>query len=175
MRLVARKTMMKKIYLMMGNVEIHAKPAEITTVLGSCVTVFLWDSLKRHGGANHFRAPFVPRNHPPSDKYGEVAMQTLLEGMYRLGSNKRNIKAMIFGGGNVIEQADFEINIGDANIKFAKDVLRRENIHIKSSHIGKNFGRKIKINTYNGSASISKVAPLGKTLMEIPRINKVKG
>lgn len=166
--LVAGKNEMRKVYLMMGNVAIHSEPTEITTVLGSCVSVFFWDSRLRHGGANHFIAPFVPHNRHASDKYGEVAMKTLLKGMYRIGSKKNDIKAMIFGGGSVIQQADFEINIGNANIKFAKEALRLENIPIESSHVGRNFGRKIIINTYEGSAKVSKVGALGRNLIGTP-------
>ena len=44
-------------YLQPGQLIAAPEPLEISTVLGSCVAVCLWDRRRGQGGANHFLLP----------------------------------------------------------------------------------------------------------------------
>ena len=145
----------------MGNLTVAPEPSEITTVLGSCVAVCLWDSRLGIGGMNHFKAPHVPAKRKPSGMYGEIAIESLISGMLELGSRKRDLQAMLFGGGSVIKQHEGQLNIGKENVRFARKTLDKEGIPVQSAHTGRNFGRKIAFNTAEGSATIKMVNSLG--------------
>ena len=79
---------------------IFADPGEfqISTVLGSCVALCLWDSVAKIGGMNHYMLPFWNGEGLATPKYGNIAIEKLLSRMLRLGCRKENLVAKIFGG-----------------------------------------------------------------------------
>lgn len=118
-------------------------PFQINTILGSCVAVCLYDPVLRYGGMCHYMLPLWNGDGLASPKYGNIAIEKLLDKMINFGSKKHNIKAKIFGGGEVIETKNPQFNIGQRNISLAKDILAEANIPIVSSSVGGKLGRKI--------------------------------
>src|SRR4051812_50175375 len=47
----------KTVYLLPGELHASAEQTQVTTILGSCVSVCLWDQKLRIGGMNHFLLP----------------------------------------------------------------------------------------------------------------------
>jgi len=118
-------------------------PFQINTILGSCVAVCLYDPVLKYGGMCHYMLPLWNGDGLASPKYGNIAIEKLLDKMINFGSKKHNIKAKVFGGGEVIETKSPQFNIGQRNISLAKDMLAEANIPIISSSIGGKLGRKI--------------------------------
>ncbi len=145
-------------YLLAGSLMAPAQPHVITTVLGSCVSVCLWDCVLRIGGMNHYMLPLWNGEGLASPKYGNIAVAKLLEQLQDLGSNKRNLRAKIFGGGVVLNVTNPFMNIGERNVRLAEDVLRQENIPIVSSDTGGRTGRKVIFHTENGIVLVKKLA-----------------
>jgi chemotaxis protein CheD len=119
----------------------------INTVLGSCVSVVLYDPLLKAGGMNHFmlaemKAKSNIDNYFKEERYGLYAMEALINDLLKLGSKKGNLKAKIFGGSNVIQTAR-TIEIGQENIRFAEEFLKTENIPIVNRDTGGKKARKI--------------------------------
>ena len=79
------------------------EPYVIKTILGSCVAVCFWDRVLKIGGMCHYMLPFWNGEGLASPKYGNIAIEKLLEKMYALGSNRFNIVAKVFGGGEIID------------------------------------------------------------------------
>ena len=75
----------------------------VSTILGSCVSVCLWDPLLKIGGINHYMLALWNGEGLPSPKYGNIAITKLIEKMLSLGRRKGDLKAMVFGGGEVLE------------------------------------------------------------------------
>lgn len=144
-------------YLLAGNLFVHEAPHQVTTVLGSCVSVCLWDCLLRHGGINHFMLPLWNGEGLASPKYGNIAIAKLIARMYELGSEKRNLRAKLFGGGIVLNVSNPFMNIGERNVQLAEDVLRSEGISILSADTGGNVGRKIIFNTGTGTVLVKRL------------------
>lgn len=144
-------------YLMAGNIFVHAEPHRVTTVLGSCVSVCLWDQRMRIGGMNHFMLPFWNGEGLASPKYGNIAVAKLLERLLDLGAERKHLQAKVFGGGVVLNVTNPFMNIGERNIQLAEDVLRNEGIPIASSDTGGNVGRKIIFNTGTGMVLVKKL------------------
>jgi len=145
-------------YLLAGSIQVPACPQVITTVLGSCVSVCLWDSVLRIGGMNHYMLPFWNGEGLASPKYGNIAVAKLLERLEDQGSHKRNLRAKVFGGGVVLNVTNPFMNIGERNIQLAEDILRQENIPIVSADTGGRTGRKIIFHTDSGIVFVKKLA-----------------
>jgi len=136
-------------YLYPGHMVIAVKPLLVTTILGSCIAVCLWDSVSRIGGMNHFLLPFSgsPTSTPTplhlELRYGDAATLNLIQHLVDQGCDKKRMQAKIFGGARVIEVLKGADTLGQRNFNAARDVLRKENIPILSSDIGGNLGRKV--------------------------------
>ena len=126
------------------------KPHRVTTILGSCIAVCLWDSVQCFGGINHFMLPLWNGQGLASPKYGNIAIEKLLQKMIQLGSKKQHIKAKVFGGSQRLETKVNSMEIGKRNILLAQQVLQDEKIPIVSSNVGGCKGRKIIFHTDTG-------------------------
>ena len=67
----------KKFILEPGYVYITLKPTIITTILGSCVSVALYDRVLKFGGMNHYLMPSKQGDDGRSSKYGNYAIFAL--------------------------------------------------------------------------------------------------
>ena len=120
----------------------------ISTVLGSCISVTLYDEKNGFGGMNHFM--YANQLHDIDGecamlgRYGEFAIQLLLDDMMKKGAERQYLKAKVIGGRNIFNlPPEAGIQIGDMNIKFAFDYLQKEKIPIVASDTGGIYPRKI--------------------------------
>ncbi|MEI7596471.1 MAG: chemotaxis protein CheD [Bacteroidota bacterium] len=134
-------------YLYPGALFASTIPHNVTTVLGSCVSVCLHDPFLKIGGINHIMLPLWNGKGLASPKYGNIAMEKLLEKMLSLGSAKNRIQAKVFGGGEVIGNDDSLFRIGERNIEIAFELLEQYKIQVVGKSVGGKFGRKIIFNT----------------------------
>lgn len=78
----------------------------ISTILGSCIAVALYDPDNRQGGLNHFMLPGELQSRQffleESGRYGMFAMELLINDLIKRGARKSNLKAKVFGGGHVL-------------------------------------------------------------------------
>lgn len=119
----------------------------VDTILGSCVAVCLFDTKLMIGGINHYMLPLWNGDGLASPKFGNIAIEKLIEKMLKNGANKVNIVAKVFGGANQIYSS---MNIGERNIDIAKEILAAHNIKILAENTGGLIGRKLKYNTGTG-------------------------
>lgn len=116
------------------------------TLLGSCVSACIFDLEHEVAGMNHFMLPGAlnPRNMLLNDigRYGMFAMELLIGEIIKQGGARKNLKAKIFGGANVMQTSD-NGSIPQANIDFAKKYLELEGIPLLAECLGGNKGRKI--------------------------------
>ena len=138
-------------YLFPSTIFISKQHYIIDTVLGSCVAVCLYDQKIKIGGLNHFMLPLWNGDVLASPKYGNIAIEKLIEKMILNGASKQNMIAKIFGGANQINST---INIGERNIQISKEHLATAGIKIVAESVGGAVGRKIKFNTRTGEVSM---------------------
>lgn len=125
-------------------------PVLVNTILGSCVAVCLHDPYLQIGGINHYMLPLWNGQGLASPKYGNIAIEKLIEKMESIGSKKSNMIAKVFGGGNIFESKLEQFQIGERNIAIAKQTLGEHRIKIVGSSTGGNLGRKIQYLTSTG-------------------------
>lgn len=137
---------------------IFAEPLEylISTVLGSCVTVCLWDHVARKGGMNHFMLPLWNGEGLATPKYGNIAMEKLLAKVLSSGCHRENLVAKVFGGANVSGTGLEVFMIGDRNIMLAMQMLEELRIAVVAKDVGGRVGRKIIMNSASGVVLVGK-------------------
>lgn len=140
----------KQHYLYPAALFAEGTPHVVSTILGSCVAVCLFDPKSNKGGINHYMLPLWNGQGLASPKYGNIAIERLIERMLALGCSKSNLQAKVFGGGEVIETNVSNFQIGDRNIKIAIEMLQEHKIPIVAKSVGGKLGRKIEFITHTG-------------------------
>ncbi len=128
----------------------------ITTVLGSCIAICLHDPRMKKGGMNHYKLPLWNGEGLPTPKYGNIAINVLIENMLEMGCDRKNLTAKVFGGGAVLKGAEGVLNVGERNIEVARDILAKERIPVVASCVGGEASRKIIMNTRDGAIKMKK-------------------
>lgn len=145
------------VYLFPGRIFASAEPVVVSTILGSCVAVCLWDPEVAVGGINHFLLPANPAQGVDL-RYGNTAMMRLLEAMLDRGALTRRLVAKIVGGASVLEAfSSARRSIGDQNVMVAREFLNRLDIHVAGDQTGGRRGRKLLFHTGNGSAYVKEI------------------
>ena len=133
-----------------GEYKVSDEDIIISTVLGSCISVALFDPKKKQGGMNHFLLPkdgianltektIIKQEY----RYGLYAMEILINSLLKMGSQKKNLVAKVFGGSEMFEMTVRVSNVGKQNREFALLFLKNEEIPVVASDLGGKLGRKV--------------------------------
>ena len=148
------------VVLMAGDCCFSAEPRILVTVLGSCVSVCLWDHQRGIGGMNHFVLP-TDQGRNDNARYGDVAIDELQAGLRQLGSQLVDLQAKLFGGAAVLPYVGH--SVGLRNVTFAMYRLSRDGIPIVAQRTGGTLGQQIKFNTRTGDVYFRHLQPAGFT------------
>lgn len=142
---------MKRVYLYPGQIVTSGQPLMVSTILGSCVSICLWDPGANVGGINHYLLPNNPLNGQSDLRYGNTATERLIETLLGLGVKKQRIVAKVVGGASILTNfSDTRKSIGDQNVEVARTLLARHGITISGEQTGGTHGRKLLFHTGNG-------------------------
>lgn len=128
-----------------GEHYVTSSPREmIVTVLGSCVAACIRDPHAGVGGMNHFMLP-EGRNDmwghaSASMRYGNVAMERLVNDILARGGARERLEVKLFGGANVMGGTS---NIGHRNADFVESYLETEGIPIAAKHMRSSLPRRV--------------------------------
>jgi chemotaxis protein CheD len=157
-----------------GEFYASADGTAITTLLGSCVSVCLFDPLNGVGGMNHFMLPQIliksdsgaTRCSDPaavacaascSARYGACAMRHLLQRLKELGASESRLEAKLFGAGHVMAGMT---DIGAKNASFALGYLQERGIPVVASDLGEHYPRKIFFFPATGRVAVKRIRDL---------------
>lgn len=147
----------KEHFLIEGTIFVSTKECNVTTILGSCVAVCLWDPFLKIGGMNHYLLALWNGDGLATPRYGNIAIPKLIKKIMTFGSSKKNLRAKVFGGSNVLSISNNGIKgAGWRNIMLAEEMLKEEGIPIVASDLGGNYGRKIRYNTKEGVVMVKR-------------------
>jgi chemotaxis protein CheD len=141
---------LKTYYLYPSNIFASREMYQITTLLGSCVAVCLYDTRQRFGGMNHFMLPLWNGTGLASPKFGNIAIAQLVQKMEHLGSDRKDLIAKVFGGAAVLDVSSELFNVGSRNADVALSELQKLGIQVTASSIKGDKARKIIFNTFTG-------------------------
>lgn len=145
------------VFLVPGDLTVHTAPANVKTILGSCVGVCLWDPIRHFGGVNHFLLATPRSDDPPDNRFGAVATPRLIQELVRHGAQVPDLRAAVIGGGRPVSALQ-STTIGEENVAVALAVLRAHHIRVVRRETGGTHGRKLLFNTFSGELV---VRPLG--------------
>ncbi len=138
----------------------------VTTVLGSCVAACIRDRIFGIGGMNHFMLPLSETgswggggSDPASTatRYGNYAMEHMINDILKHGGHRRNLEVKIFGGGQII---DSMTAIGDKNIRFVQDYIATEGLSLVGQDVGDIYPRKVVYYPATGRVRMKKLKHL---------------
>ena len=150
-----RGQMARRIYLHPGGLWCEPSAAAITTVLGSCVAVCLWDPQTTLGGINHFILPLGGTAISP--RYGNHAMSMLLDRMLKNGAHRETLLACVFGGASLMPGDAKGPALGSRNVAEAFEFLERNEIAVLRHDVEGRQGRKLTFRTADGTTLIRKL------------------
>jgi chemotaxis protein CheD len=149
----------KEITLHVGGVHASAEPTVISTLLGSCVAVCLWDAQVGVGGMNHFLLPEPGAGTSLDDeptRFGAHAMDRLIGEMLKLGAAPSRFVVKVFGGASVLAIPGASASIPRANIEFVRSYLAREGLTVAATSVGGTLPRQIRrVGTTDARAAIA--------------------
>lgn len=145
-----------RFFLHAGQLYAAGEPTEIVTILGSCVSVCLYDAARGVGGANHFMLP--GKASTPSPRYATNAVELLLEQLLALGARRSRLEAKLFGGASMLKLGtESSGDLGTRNIEAARVELAEKRIPIVSEDVGGTRGRKLVFSTADGTVLVKQV------------------
>jgi len=146
-----------------GEYYVTTADEHILTVLGSCVSACIRDKVFGIGGMNHF---MLPKNYKDDSedfnvsdaaRYGNYAMEHLINDILKNGGRRENLEVKIVGGGRIIASMS---NIGMKNVQFVKEYLKTEGFEILGEDVGDIYPRKVAYYPLTGKVKVKKLRSL---------------
>lgn len=129
-----------------GDLVVSRTPIRMSTVLGSCVAVCLYDQQRQFGGMNHY---LVPRGGDTAI-HGEWATTQLVKRMRQLGSQPDDLQGKVFGGGSPLKLVNETYAVGEENVSVARTVLAAHAIPIVAERVGHSAGVRLFFENWTG-------------------------
>ncbi|MEN6584635.1 MAG: chemoreceptor glutamine deamidase CheD, partial [Sulfuricella sp.] len=101
------------------------------------------------GGMNHFMLPstdsceagaWKASSQSSATRYGNYAMEHLINENMRNGGKRQNLEVKIFGGGRILENLT---DVGARNIAFVRVYLQMEGLQVVSEDVGSIYPRMV--------------------------------
>lgn len=130
-----------------GEFYVSESDEAIGTVLGSCVSACIRDPYTGIGGMNHFMLPLMraDRYERPelglATRYGNYAMEHLINEIIKRGSLKSRLEVKVFGGGKVLQK--MTMDVGLRNVEFVHAYLQSEGLAVVAEDTLDIYPRKL--------------------------------
>lgn len=128
-----------------GEFYVTTQGEAVVTVLGSCVSACIRDRRKGIGGMNHFMLPessagLGAHGNGRAERYGNVAMEQLINSLLKAGADRHELEVKVFGGGRVLTQMT---DVGRRNIAFVRQYLQVEKLAVAAEDMGDIYPRQV--------------------------------
>ena len=141
----------------------------IYTTLGSCISACIRDKVNGVGGMNHFMLPastdagnMKSTNSSEVTRYGNFAMEHLINHILKNGGKRQNLEAKLFGGGRIMQNMT---DIGMRNIIFVRDYLKIEAINVISEDVGDIYPRMVAYFPASGKVKVKRLRSLHNNII----------
>jgi len=158
--------------LLPGEYYVTTNAEAIVTVVGSCVSACVRDRVFGIGGMNHFMLPIHEGDRSNwhggivdnITRFGNYAMEHLINDILSHGGMRKNLEVKVFGGGRIVRGLS---DIGACNASFVLDYLKEEGMPVVSQDLNGDYPRKIYYFPKTGRVLMKKLASLhNDTLIE---------
>jgi chemotaxis protein CheD len=147
------------LYLKPGEIHFAETGVLVSTILGSCLAVTLWN---RRVGISAICHGVLPKCKIQGSchgqciekfKYVDCSLKWMIERFVTRGVDSQEIEVKLFGGSDMFpseEAGGSRMSVGRQNTGVARKILDREGLHIVSYDVGGSRGRKIIFDTGTG-------------------------
>ncbi len=161
-----------QVFLKMGEVHISAEPTVITTVLGSCISVTMFNRRLAIGGMCHGFLPYCrdnencAKNSRNCFRFVDCSVGRMVEQFRMRGVMPREIEVKMFGGASIFERIPgaSSLSVGDQNVESAKRAIAEAGLNLVSFDVGGLLGRRILFYTHTGRVLLKELKSTGKEL-----------
>ncbi|WP_419728552.1 chemotaxis protein CheD [Lichenicola sp.] len=143
----------RQVYVQPGEVHWSEEPCIFKTVLGSCVSVCLWDPARQIGGLNHFMLPWAKPG-DESARFGNVAIPRLIAVLQELGCT--DMVAKVFGGAAVLPIGGYGA-VGERNTHTAMMLMQEHCIPVIAQRTGGTLGVVIRYFSWTGEVELRQI------------------
>jgi len=166
---------MMEVFLQPGEHFVGDEYYRLRTILGSCVSITLWNRARRIGAMCHFLLSQRASGQAPAldGRYADEALSLMLDELQRQGVKAADCRAKIFGGGDMFPdlRAGAGASVGRRNGEFAQQLLRDHGVPIVASSLFGVGHRRILFDIATGNVWCRQVHPRevgAAALEEIP-------
>ncbi|MDK9723506.1 MAG: chemoreceptor glutamine deamidase CheD [Sterolibacteriaceae bacterium MAG5] len=150
----------------------------IYTTLGSCISACIRDRVSGIGGMNHFMLPATDKaagkltasGLDAAARYGNFAMEHLINDILRNGGSRANLEVKIFGGGRILAKMT---DVGLRNIEFARDYIATEGLTLLAEDVGDIYPRMVLYFPASGRARVKRLRSLHNNVIAAQEMNYV--
>jgi chemotaxis protein CheD len=139
------------VQILPGELRVTTEDELLVTVLGSCVAVCARDPIAGVGGLNHFMLPDLPKDAPPSPRYGRTACEQLLAALAAHGARPERLELKLYGGGAVISSS---LQVGMVNVEYAHQFFASRGLAILAEDVGDQYARRIRYRVRTGEVQV---------------------
>jgi chemotaxis protein CheD len=154
-----------EVLLQQGGYFVGDSRYRVRTMLGSCVAITLWDPCRRIGAMSHFLLPHR-RGRTHGDlrldaRYGDEALEMMLQGLSAAGAEPSTCEAKVFGGGNMFPRAHnpSPFTVGIRNGEAACRLLMAHGIALRAEDLYGNGHRQVVFDIDSGAVWARQIAP----------------
>lgn len=171
----------QRYYLLPGEIAFASEHTIISTLLGSCVSVCLYDPVRKVGGLNHYMLPSRGDGNTQLSrgKYGDYAIDRLLAMADKAGCRRTDLVVSVYGGGKVaghlgsIENLGL-FNVSGRNVDLAINKLKSLGLKITRRDIGGECARKISMDSQTGEIKLTQVAKSAENVELAKKLKEFK-
>jgi len=149
------------VHLKPGELYIAREPTVISTVLGSCVSVVMFNSRLKMGAMSHGLLPEGDRETDKENLFRYVDFSTayLFKAFLQQGLKPHEIEVKVFGGADMfaIKKNGNGKSVGKQNINMALNILEKNRLHPLSLDVGGKQGRKIFMLSHTGEVFLKRL------------------
>jgi len=128
----------------------------VTSGLGSCVAVAVYDPEAGVGGLLHAMLPAAPDPVDKPSKYVDSGLEEMVDAMAGRGASPGNLAAKLVGGSSMLDISVGEA-VGQRNVDAANRALDAANVQLLAAETGGNDGRSVSFCPASGDVTINRV------------------
>ncbi len=162
-------TSRRDLFLLPGGLATGCAPLRLRTLLGSCVSVVVWQPRLLWGGMCHFLLPSrqgapgeSDSGQAPDGRYGDEAMALLKQQMERTGFAPASFVATLCGGANCFDASlqslapghSVWMDIGARNVQAALQWCQRMGLGVARQQVGGTLYRRVSLDVASGVVSV---------------------
>lgn len=164
--MITHKGIDETYHLNIGDMVLVKTPGVVSTLLGSCVSITMYDPGRRIGAMCHAALAQCPEETKcrkkrclSCGKFVKCAIKVMTTGLKTNSIYIKDIEVKLFGGAKLFNQddrKDFSLDIGAANVAAAKRIISEAGMTIKASDTEGYNKRKIFFDLSTGKVFIQK-------------------